>query len=123
MGMFDYVDIEYDLPMPENATEEQIPFIKQGIKANHFQTKDLECILFHYLIDAHGEIFVKDHLSLDKTGYKKEYIHQHVFCYIDIEMPLEEKYWWLEYDIRFTDGIIDRVNIYNWAMLDRPYGH
>ena len=37
MGMFDYVDIEYDLPMPENATEEQIPFIKQGIKANHFQ--------------------------------------------------------------------------------------
>ena len=112
MGLFDYVDINYDLPMPESATEQHVVFIKNAIAADNFQTKDLNCDLSVFYIDKDGYFY-------EQAGdeYKETYIHQHVECYTSIKIPSENISYWLEYDIKFTDSKIQETSVKQWYPL------
>ncbi len=41
MGMYDYVEIECELPIPDYIPESIIPIIKRSFEENIFQTKEL----------------------------------------------------------------------------------
>lgn len=112
MGMFDYLDINYDLPLPENATSEHIVFIKNTIAADNFQTKDLDCMLDVYYLD-------KDGFMYQKIGdqYNDFYIHQHLGCYTYIYIPSEDIKYWLEYDLKFTDGKLQKSTVIDWRKM------
>ena len=112
MGMFDYIDINYDLPLPKNATDEHIVFIKNAIAADNFQTKDFECMLDVYYLDREGFVYQKNG---DK--YEEHYVHQHVRCYTYIAIPSEDCRYWLEYDLKFTDGKIQQSSVTSWEKM------
>jgi len=112
MGMFDYVDINYDMPTPKDATQEQEICIKNTIAADNFQTQDLHCVLDVFYIDKNGYMYQKN-----GDEYKQYYVHQHVECYTSIEIPSENLKYWLSYNIKFTDGKIQQVTINEWRPL------
>ena len=113
MGMFDYVDINHDLPMPANASLEHIVFIKNAIAADNFQTKDFECMLDVYYLDRDGFMY-------NKVGdqYNECYVHQHVRCYTYIKIPSEDARYWLEYDLKLTDGKLEKATAVDWNKMD-----
>ena len=114
MGMFDYVDVNYDLPMPQNATDEHKVFIINSIAADNFQTKDFECMLDVYYLDKDGFMYMKN-----ANNYEEEYyVHQHVRCYTYIEIPSEDIKYWLEYDLKFTDGKLEKATAVEWKKMD-----
>ena len=116
MGLYDSIHIEYrDMPVPENANDEQIAFIKHAIHAEVFQTKDLYNSLDHYLIDEYGRLFSLNVSDFDQTIDKQEYIHQHIECYTSIDVDGER--FWLNYDIKFTDGILSEVKVLEWKRI------
>jgi hypothetical protein len=112
MGMFDYIDINYDLPLPEDATDEHRVFIKNAIAADNFQTKDLDCMLDVYYLN-------KDGFMYEKIGdeYKEYYVHQHIRCYTYIYIPSEDSKYWLEYDLKFTDGKLQKSTVVDWKKM------
>lgn len=112
MGMFDYVDVNYDLPLPDNATDEHIVFIKNAIAADNFQTKDFECMLDVYYIDREGFMYLKN-----GDEYEECYVHQHFRCYTYIRIPSEDSRYWLEYDIKFTDGKLKQADVTSWEKM------
>jgi hypothetical protein len=112
MGMFDYIDINYDLPMPANATGEHVVFIKNAIAADNFQTKDFECMLDVYYMDKEGFMYQK---IGDK--YEERYAHQHIRCYTYVQIPSEDSRYWLEYDLKFTDGKLQQSSVTNWEKM------
>jgi len=112
MGMFDYIDVNYDLPLPKNATDEHIVFIKNAFAADNFQTKDFECMLDVYYLDGEGFMYLKNG---DK--YEERYVHQHVRCYTYMQIPSEDSRYWLEYDIKFTDGKLKEANVISWEKM------
>lgn len=113
MGLFDYVDINYDLPMPDSATEKHVVFIKNAIAADNFQTKDLDCLLNIFYIDKEGYLYEQT----EEDEYKQKYVHQHMECYTSIKIPSENISYWLEYDIKFTDGKIQNVTVERWYPI------
>jgi hypothetical protein len=119
MGMFDYVECEYDLPMPEKANDIQIKAIKRFLKTDSFQTKDLDNCLIYYLIDENG-LFREKIFAAGRTFFFEPsdpvYIHQHINCYGVVEIDEEEK-WWLEYDLKFTDGIMVNAKVTSWRKV------
>jgi len=112
MGMFDYLDINHDLPFPENATDEHRVFIKNTIAADNFQTKDLHCMLDVYYLDREGFLY-------EKIGdkYEEFYIHQHMKCYTYLDIPSENCKYWLEYDLKFTDGKLEQATVLDWKKM------
>jgi hypothetical protein len=75
MGMYDSIDCQYTLPMPEDP---------KGYTGSYgFQTKDFECALDIYIIDKDGQLSVERRETewiegdpngktfLEKTGYGK----------------------------------------------------
>jgi hypothetical protein len=75
MGMYNSVDCQYPLPMPEDP---------KGYTGSHgFQTKDFECALDVYIIDKDGQLFLEQREMewvlgnpsgknfLEKSGYAK----------------------------------------------------
>jgi hypothetical protein len=112
MGMFDYIDANYDLPIPEDSTDEHRVFIKNAIAADNFQTKDLDCMLDVYYLD-------KDGFMYEKIGdeYKEYYVHQHIRCYTYIYVPSEDFKYWLEYDLKFTDGKLEKATVLDWEKM------
>ncbi len=117
MGLYDSIHIEYpNMPMPENASSKEEAFIRQGIYTNTFQTKDLYACLDNYLIDEYGRFFSLNVSDFDQTIDKQEYIHQHIECYTHIDVD-EDRYW-LNYDIKFTDGILSEVKVLEWKKTN-----
>jgi hypothetical protein len=119
MGMFDYVDCEYDLPMPEKADDIQVKAIKRFLNTDCFQTKSLGCFMVHYLIDENG-LFREKIFATGRSFFFEPsdpvYIHQHMGCYGVVEVDEQEK-WWLEYDLKFTDGIMVNAKVISWRKL------
>lgn len=116
MGLYDSIHLEYkDIPMPPAASEEEIAFIKQAVYTDSFQTKDLFNCLDHFLIDEYGRFFSLNVSEFDQTIDKQEYIHQHIECYMVINVD-DDKYW-LSYDIKFTDGIVSDIKVLEWKKL------
>lgn len=114
MSLFDYLDISYDLPYPENATEEHKKYIRYAINIDNFQTKDLDCFLNTYFIDRTGLVYEKI-----EEEYKQFYVHQHVECYTYVDVPPENTKYFLNYDIKFTDGKVKKVTVLDWKPVNR----
>lgn len=116
MGLYDSIHIEYsDMPMPENATTKEQAYLKQSISADTFQTKDFYACLDHYLIDQYGRFFSLNVSEFDQTINKQEYIHQHLACYTSVDVDGDR--YWIEYDFKFTDGIVSDVQVLQWQKL------
>lgn len=111
--MFDYLDVNYDLPMPGNVTDEHRVFIANAINADNFQTKDFECMLDVYYLDKDGFMYLKN-----GDNYEEYYVHQHVRCYAYIQIPSEDIKYWLEYDLKFTDGKLEKATAVDWNKTD-----
>ena len=101
------------MPLEANATE--IAFIKHAVFADAFQTKDLFNSLNHYLVDEYGRFFSLNVSEFDQTIDKQEYIHQHIECYMVVNVD-DEKFW-LNYDIKFTDGILSHIKVLEWKKI------
>lgn len=116
LGLYDLIHIEYqDLPMPKNASEKEIAYIKQSLSADVFQTKDLDDYLNHYLIDQYGKFFKLNVSDFDQTIGEQQYIHQHITCYNGIDV--DQSRYWIEYDFKFTDGIVSAVQVLEWKKI------
>jgi len=127
MGMFDYIDTEYDLPLPPSISDEQKNAIRDSFRKDQLQTKDLDCIMSYYFIDKDGYFYVKvfdeGRWGISDASFyriKKEYIHQHLRCYNTITVPGEKFHFWLEYDIKFTDGRIQEAKLTEWKQSTIP---
>ena len=117
MGLYDYIHLEYkNIPMPPNASEEEVEFIKQAVYTDSFQTKDLfDPCLYHFLIDEYGRFFSLNVSEFDQTIDKQEYIHQHIECYMVVNV--DDDRHWLNYDIKFTDGIVSDIKVLEWKKM------
>lgn len=111
MGMFDYIQLEVDLPDGTST------------KGREFQTKSLDSTMSNYVITANGEIymeawdyewvedeshFLKGYLNRIEGTYRREYltdIHQDVIFYDGRKQG--EK--WRDYYARFTNGKLEKM--------------
>jgi hypothetical protein len=113
MGMFDYFTIEYPLPLEPYIISKYRPFVHATVNQDEFQCKDMDCCLDRYLIDNAGRIYkseLVDFESNKKTEFKKIYFHGHIkvysMVYLDEEGFDSKSKFWLEYDLKFTDGLL-----------------
>lgn len=112
MGMYDNFIVDYPLPVESWLPDKYKSHIYYAIQADGFQSKSLSCALDNYYIDNNGHIYL-DEISLFEEPEKrisrtKIYFHGHIRVYNSI-FPDEEdnkKMIWLEYDLKFTDGLL-----------------
>jgi hypothetical protein len=110
MGMYDDVTCEHPLPGEPKP------------KDNHFQTKDLDCLMDRYTITRDGRL-------LKKKAEVQFHGMLNFYTYTDDDM-------WFEYDAKFTDGRlieIRPISIYKngaggppdvlYPPPDRPTAH
>lgn len=57
MGMFDYVEIERELPISSYIPDSIVSLIKKSFEENSFQTKDFDCELANYRITKDGKLY------------------------------------------------------------------
>jgi hypothetical protein len=114
MGMFDTIEVDFPLPVASYIESPIKSYISQSIYADGFQSKDLECLMDNYFIDNNGFLY-KNGNSMwespkDIEPLKiKMYYHGHLRVYnmVLLEDDIDEqKTVWLEYDLKFTDGIL-----------------
>ncbi|HEY4594677.1 MAG TPA: hypothetical protein VIJ61_19820 [Thermoanaerobaculia bacterium] len=95
MGMFDTVSCEYPLP---NARHQDL----------EFQTKNLECALFTYIITREGRLIRR---AWNRSGEKQNpdvewLLHGDIRFYTSVKT---EEPSWVEYVARFTHGRIEWI--------------
>jgi len=95
MGMFDTVRCEYPLP---NARHQDL----------EFQTKNLECLLFTYIITQDGRMIRR---AWNRAGEKPNpdfewLLHGDIRIYTSIKT---EEPSWIEYVVRFTHGQVEWI--------------
>lgn len=116
MGMFDYIECQAELPMPEGISSIEKSAINIFMNTDDFQTKDLDCTMTRYVIDEDG-LFREKIFSTGRHYFYEVsdpvYIHQHLRCYGIVEISDEEKFW-LEYDLKFTNGIMVNAKVVDW---------
>ncbi|MDA0763597.1 MAG: hypothetical protein O3A39_04095 [Proteobacteria bacterium] len=135
MGMFDYVEIECELPIPSYVPDSIISLIKRSFEENSFQTKDFECELATYRVTNDGKLY-RSLLSWfeDKVIEPEKLVDYHgifevsTLVYLDdsnlldtgeylgvgsngyksrILGPNMQKNWiWVCYKLKFTDGFL-----------------
>jgi hypothetical protein len=113
MGMFDYFTIEYPLPLESYVLSKYRSFVHAAVGQDEFQCKDMDCCLDRYLIDNAGRIYKSDLVDFEldeRTEFKKIYFHGHInvysMVYLDEEGWGSKNKFWLEYDLKFTDGLL-----------------
>ncbi|MEM3117099.1 MAG: hypothetical protein QW136_01715 [Nitrososphaerales archaeon] len=100
MGLFDTVICEQALP-------------ELGYTDLDFQTKDLLCALYTFIITADGKLLIKDGRSEaceynDIDGFK---FHGRFFFYRNIDSV------WYEYVATFTHGQLEDIKLYKKESL------
>ena len=112
MGMYDSFAIDYPLPINSYVPDKYRPFILATIDQDNFQSKDLHCYMDSYYIDNRGLLFLEEYSPFDKKPVSvkrdKQYYHGHLRVYNMVYLNdenLDEKFW-LEYDLKFTDGLL-----------------
>ncbi len=89
MGMFDYVRCEYPLPVVEGANELS------------YQTKDLECTLFTYVIRKDGRVYIRE----SSKTYDGSVVMR---FYTTLG---KDHSGWLEFEAIVIDGFLHRVQL------------
>jgi hypothetical protein len=117
MGMHDNFTIDYPLPIADYIPEKYRPYIYSSINQDGFQSKNLECEFCNYYISKTGKMYKKPSSFFDIQKEKREFtqIEYHgilnVYTFIILDEDDFNKSFWLEYDIKFTDGIISLVTM------------
>jgi hypothetical protein len=140
MGMYDYVEIECELPIPDYIPQSIVPIIKRSFEENIFQTKELECTLDSYrisadkrmyrshnswtsnepigeeeLIEYHGIIEADMVVYLDDSNLLDtgEYLGVGANGYLSrISGPNVKRNWiYLTYKLKFTDGYLVDISM------------
>ena len=110
MGMFDYFKIDYPLPLESYILSELRPFVNAMVDQDEFQSKDMECLMNRYHIDNNGYLYLSSQVNFEDDSdpvVKKIYHHGHIRVYSLVfldEDPGTKNKFWLEYDLKFTDG-------------------
>jgi hypothetical protein len=65
-----------------------------------------------YYLDKDGFMYLKN-----GDNYEEYYVHQHVRCYTYIKIPSEDARYWLEYDLKFTDGKLEKATAVEWKKM------
>jgi hypothetical protein len=123
MGMYNSVDCQYPLPMPDDP--------KGYTGSFGFQTKDFECALDIYIIDKDGQLFIEQRESewiegdpngknfLEKSGYAKtvktwlEPLNDTcTIQFYDYSHSNNTDYdYWIVYDAIFINGKLSEVKL------------
>jgi hypothetical protein len=140
MGMYDYVEIECELPIPDYIPKSIIPIITRSFEENIFQTKELDCVLNNYrvsndnrlyrsttswdtgdvidqeeLIDYHGIIEADMVVYLDDSNLLDtgEYLGVGANGYLTrITGPNIKRNWiYITYKLKFTDGYLVDISM------------
>ena len=140
MGMYDYVEIECDLPIPDYIPKSMIPIIKRSFDENIFQTKELDCTLDSYristdkrmyrshnswtsnetigeeeLIDYHGIIEADMVVYLDDSNLLDtgEYLGVGANGYLSrvIGPNIKRNWIYITYKLKFTDGYLVDISM------------
>jgi len=116
MGMFDYLKIDYPLPIESYVPRKYVPHILAAFSQDEFQTKDMDCVLDRYYIDNAGRIYVSNLIDFEediRSTYEKIYYHGHIQVhmgvYLDPDAPgtkVNTYDLWLNYDLKFTDSLL-----------------
>ena len=121
--MYDTIICKYPLPMPNDP--------KGYAGSEDFQTKDFDCSLSTYEIDANGQLLVNKteghHVEGDKnskdifgkighyevTRRWSEFVFKtsEIFMYDYIHSNKTEYDYFIEYKVIFIDGLIDEVQL------------
>lgn len=112
MGMFDYFKIDYPLPLESYILSEFRPYVHAVVDQDEFQSKDMDCTLGRYYIDNKGYIYQSSIVEFEDDSepvLTKIYYHGHINVYTLVplnEEPGTKKKFWLEYNLKFTDGLL-----------------
>ena len=138
MGLFDYINCKYKLPLPEDVMElKEVDFNKLS-----YQTKDLEDLMDLYEIREDGTLWVERHERewvegnpkgksiCDRVGYMKsvkcwweqcvnfngsvnfyEHISFHEYEHI-------KNNYWVEYIALFTNGKVTEMKLHKFEATD-----
>ena len=123
MGMYDSIECQYKLPMPDDP---------KGYTGSYgFQTKDFDCALDIYIIDENGQLFLEQretewvggdpngksfleksgHLRTIKTWLEPLSDTRAVQFYDYIDSNNTDYDYWIMYDAVFTEGKITDVKL------------
>lgn len=138
MGMFDYLRVKKEIPLPEDLKS-----LKLNWKNLEFQTKDLDNCLLEYFIDEEGHLFEvdvereyvpfteeekkqnkksgkwhlwKDVIEKSKTN-KKINFHGKIKFYT-YETLNENEDFCLDYDAYFVYGKLDKIELVKFEKLE-----
>lgn len=135
MGMFDYVEIECELPIPSYVPSSIVSLIKKSFEETSFQTKNFDCELANYRVTKDGKLYYSLSSWLEDGVIKSEKLvnyhgifEAHMLVYLDdsnlldtgeylgvgsngyksrILGPNIKKNWiWVCYKLKFTDGFL-----------------
>lgn len=112
--MFDYFSIDYPLPIESYIPEKYKPYIYRAMNEDEFQTKSLECLMYRYHVDNIGRLFCAEiplFESDQEPEFKKVYQHGHVRIYTMVYLDEDDKDFWLEYDLKFTDSLLVQATV------------
>ena len=135
MGMFDYMEIECELSIPDYVPDSIAFIIKKSFEESTFQTKDFECELANYRVSKDGKLYCSLlSWSEDKIIEPEKLIDYHGIIKADMLVylndsnlldtgeylgvgsngyksrivgPNVQKNWiWVCYKLKFTDGLL-----------------
>jgi len=128
MGMYDDIVCKYPIPLPEDT---------KGYIPNRFQTKDLDNALDCYEIREDGTLWLREcereytegnpngKTWSEKFGIVKEtkvwWTHVKLTKSIDIydyQHGEGEYDYWVEFEIVFIDGVIDKIKLIKFDATD-----
>jgi hypothetical protein len=140
MGMFDYIELECDLPIPDYIPQDMVSIIKKSFEENIFQTKDFECVLNNYRVSKDNRLYLTPGMWFDKEPLVPEEIVDYhgiisvnMIVYLDnsnlldtgeyldvgpngyltrIVGPKIKRNWiFITYKLKFTDGKLVQISL------------
>ena len=132
MGMFDYIYIDFPLPIEDYILSKYKSLIIKSIGEDGFQTKDLDCVLANYYISNDGILYMEELSDFEDEKPRpkiKEYYHGHMKVYTGVYIDDTNLEDWhgiqvrmfgssyknnlinIEYDLKFTDGLLVKAKM------------
>lgn len=138
--MFDYIEIECDLPIPKYIPNFMVPIIKRSFEENIFQTKELDCLMDTYRVSKDGRLYHNANSWFEDQPLKPEelldyhgIIEADMVVYLDdsnlidtgeylgvgsngyltrITGPKIKRNWiYITYKLKFTDGYLVNISM------------
>jgi hypothetical protein len=133
MGLFDTIFFKAELPLPEELKSSNMAW-------DHidFQTKDLRCFMFEYVVTKEGQLqqlvvegsyvpnpdytpkklfIFKDKFQETSRYYKDHNVTETVVFYTNINDCLGYD-WWLEFKAEFVEGKMKSINLVECTKED-----